>query len=121
MNRMLKIKLRWCVTFVAIFFILLLMFTQAHEAAHAETCKKFGGKVLGTNRNMQEMTIITTSQIAKTDAYLAADSNVDSFGYQIQAEIFSILTIVYVTGWLAIWLKQIEPKRIEGKFLRSDD
>lgn len=107
--------------FVMMMLLTLAMLTQAHEAAHAETCKKFGGKVLGTDWNMQKMTIVTTCQIQKTDVYLAADSAVDSYGYQIQAEIFSILIIVHCLGWLILWISGTKNNvQIEGKRLRDE-
>jgi len=121
MEKLLKIKLRWSLLFIMIFIIALTMFTQAHEAAHAAICDTFGGKVVYSGWDSNKLTFVTICQAPKSDMLNLAESENEAWGYQLEAALFSVLIIIYCIGWLLVWLKQIEPKRIEGKFLRGDD
>lgn len=124
MEKLLKIKLRWTFTFIMMFILLLMMFTQAHEAAHAEVCTKFGGRVVSSGFNMNLMTFTTVCEAPQNDMHNLAQANIEAFGYQSEFQVLAILMIVFVTGWLAIWLadaRRNEQAVIQGKRLRSDD
>ena len=89
--------------------------TDAHESAHAEICKNFNGTVIEKVIFANPPHILCN--ISDSPEYELADSNVESFGYQIQAEEVTIWSIALMMGILLILLNE----RKQSEKQKNDD
>lgn len=112
-----KLKIKWCLSVLAALIIISLMSAEMHEGAHSEICRKYNGTVIYSGWSNEDMTFITICHAPENDYHKLAQSEVESFGYQLQAVSFAIIIMVFVLGYLLIWLR--DDKKIEGKVLKD--
>jgi succinate dehydrogenase hydrophobic anchor subunit len=115
-----KLKMKWTAVLILLTLLLIMLTSEAHELSHAEICTKFGGTVAFSGWSFSEMNFVTICMISDNDFHKLAQSEVESFGYQMMSFLFGIMFIIFALGYLLIWMKETEPANIRGKRLEGD-
>ena len=89
--------------FLIVFFSGFYIMSNAHEQAHVAVCNQFRGNISDLQVNIFTGSHVKCNLIV-TPEYSLAQSYVDSFGYQFQMGIGIMMLLIFIIGFVIIFV-----------------
>jgi len=90
----------WMILGILVLVMTVIGMAYVHEAAHAEICRKFGATY--ANITMFADHPYTICDAGLTPEYKLAQSNVESFGYQLGMAVVMIEAMIFFLGMILV-------------------